>query len=204
MSVGDRLSRSRRQEREGMERFGGVRNPRSGARWDRRNDGRTERELVEFKRTDNRRSITLKYDDLRQLRQHAVVESRRPVLGFELCREHFVVLTERDYHELAAGGRGDGAAPGLRAGLSDVVDGPGQVSRRMRQQRQQPVLRRSPAQRSGQRGQGGLSGNPPGPPRPLPGPRPVSRLRPQQRGEVGRLGRVFRKGTAQNQAGAAP
>jgi hypothetical protein len=200
MTVGDRLMRSRRQEQQGMERFGGVRNPRSGARWDRRNDGRTSTELVEFKRTDNRRSITLKYDDLRQLRQHAVVECRTPVLGFELSGEHFVVLAERDYHELAAGGHPDGPAADLRAPAPRLA-GRGEVLGKLRQQSGQSVLRRSSAQRSGQRGQVGLLGNPPGPPRPLPGPRPVSRLRAGQRREVGRLGRVLRKGAPQDQAG---
>jgi hypothetical protein len=200
---GDRLSRSRRQEEEGMKRFGGVCNPRSGARWDRRNDGRTERELIEFKRTDNERSITLKYDDLHELYRHAMVESRRPVLCFELSGEHFVVLPEREYHELADGGRGPGPASGLRAKASRLVR-PGQVRWKLRQQQRQPVLRRSSAQRSGQRGEVGMPGNSSRPPRPLPDPRPMSRLRPGKRGEVGRLGRVQRKGTPKNQAGTAP
>ena len=199
MTSNDRLSRSRRQERDGVERFGGVQNPRSGARWDRKNDGRTSTELIEFKRTDNRRSITLKYDDLRGLRLHAVVECRVPVLVFELSGEHFVVLREGDYHNLT----GRGAATDLRAGTPRLVRR-SQVSGNGRAQQQQPLLRGSSAQRTGQRSKVGLPRNASAPPRPLPGSRPVSRLRTRERREVGRVGRVQRKGAAGHQASAQP
>ena len=199
MKSDPRLSRSRRQEREGMDRFGGVQNPRSGARWDRKNDGRTSTELVEFKRTDNQRSITLLHDDLRSLRLHAVVECRLPVLCFELAGEHFVVLPEGDYHELADR---DSPPPRLRTGSSRLVRG-GQVSGGLRTRQRQPVLRRSSTQRTGERGQVSVPRNPPRAARPLPGSRPVSQLRPRERREVGRLGRVQRKGTTGDQTGTA-
>jgi hypothetical protein len=183
-----------------MKRFGGVRNPRSGARWDRRNDGRTDTELIEFKRTDNRRSITLLADHLDALYRHAVAECRFPVLGFELCGRHWVVLPEPDYHELAAHRPASGTTRRLRAAATDL-DGPGQVPRAARQ----PVLRRVPAQQlPGARGQVGVPGNPPGPPRPLPRDRGVPRLRDRQRGEVRSLGRVLRKRAAPDQAPAEP
>jgi hypothetical protein len=196
----DRLSRSRRQEREGMQRFGGVQNPRSGARWDRKNDGRTDTELVEFKRTDNRRSITLLYDDLRALRRHAVVEGRVPLLCFELAGEHFVVLPENDYHELAA--RRLSPAAYLRERTARLVSG-SQVSGDVRTRTRQSLLRRSSAQRSGQRGQVSVPRNPSRLPRPLPGARPLSGVRPRERREVGRLGRVQRKGAAGDQTSTA-
>lgn len=182
-----------------MMRFGGVTNPRSGARWDRRNDGRSDRELVEFKRTDNRRSITLFVDDLLALYRHAVGECRVPVLCFELCGKHWVVLPESDYHELVPDRGPSESAPGRGAGNARLAR-PGQVPGAARQ----PVLRRPPAQRSGLRGQVGVLGNPPGPPRPLPSPRPVSRLRPQQQREVGGLGRVLRKRAPQAEAPETP
>lgn len=199
MTVQDRLKRSRRQEQDGMERFGGVRNPRSGARWDRRNDGRTDTELIEFKRTDNRRSITLKFDDLIALYRHAVAECRIPVLCFELCGRQWVLLPESDYHELAAHRPAPGAPDHLRADAPNL-DGPSQVPRVARK----PVLRRVPTQQlPGPRGQVGMPGNPPGPPRCVPGDPRMSRLRHQQRGEVRGLGRVLRKGAPPDQAPTA-
>lgn len=199
MTVQDRLKRSRRQEQDGMERFGGVRNPRSGARWDRRNDGRTDTELIEFKRTDNRRSITLKFDDLIALYRHAVAECRIPVLGFELCGRHWVLLPESDYHELAAHRPAPGPPDHLRADTTDL-DGPGQVPRVARK----PVLRRVPAQQlPGPRGQVGVPGDSSRSPRSVPRTSGLSRLRHQQRGEVRGLGRVLRKGAPPDQAPTA-
>lgn len=193
-----RLSRSRRQEREGMARFGGIQNPRSGARWDRKNDGRTDTELIEFKRTDNKRSITLLYKDLRALKLHAVVERRVPVLGFELAGEHFVVLTENDYRQLAEDGHGDTARD--RAGPPRVVHR-SEVPGNLRSRPGQSVLRRLSAQRTGERGQSSMPRNPSRLPRPLPGSRPVSGLRTRERREVGRLGGLQRKGASGDQTG---
>jgi hypothetical protein len=198
--MNDRLTRSRRQERQGMERFGGVPSPRSGARWDRKNDGRTADELVEFKRTDNRSSITLKYIDLYDLRQHAMAEGRRPVLVFELGGDDFVVIPERDYLDLS-GGRERSPAPGPRTGAARLA-GSSKVLGKLRQRTHQPVVRGPSAQRSGAGGQERVPGDPPGPPRSVPGPRPVSRLRPRQQREVGGLGRVFRARTPPDEAGA--
>jgi hypothetical protein len=182
-----------------MERFGGRPNPRSGARWDRKNDGRTDTELVEFKRTDNRRSITLFHDDLRRLVYHAMVECRRPVLCFELCGDDFVVLPEREYHQLAELRPQPGAVRRLSAHAAHVPRRR-QVPQPLQPRQPQSVLRRSSAQRSGAGGQGRLSGDSPRSPRALPGPRTVPGVRPGERGEVGRLGRVLRKGAAQDEA----
>jgi hypothetical protein len=196
--VNDRLSRSRRQEREGMQRFGGVQNPRSGARWDRKNDGRTDWELIEFKRTDNQKSITLHHKDLRALRLHAVVECRVPVLCFELAGEHFVVLPDGDYHEITAR---RGLTSRLRTGPTRLVrrsQVPGDV-----RPRGQSVLRRLPAQRTGERGQGSLPRNPSRLTGTLPSGRGVSGVRTGERGEVGRLGGLQRKGASRDQTGTA-
>jgi len=178
-----------------MARFGGTQSPRSGAGWSRKNDGRTEWELIEFKRTDNRRSITLLVDDLDSLYHHAVVESRRAVLGFELCGKHWVVLPEPDYHELVLHRQPPDPPGDLREDGSELA-GPGEVPGPARK----PVLRRVPAQQQpGPGSQKRVPGNPPGPPRPLPGPGGLSQLRHRQRGEVRRLGRNQRKGAAPDQ-----
>lgn len=200
MKVQDRLKRSRRQEKRGMERFGGVQNPRSGARWDRRNDGRTDTELVEFKRTDNRSSITLRYADLDALYRHALVESRLPVLVFELGGREWVVLPEPDYHQLVTDRPATGTIRDLREAAPGLAE-PGEVLGELHEQPSQPVLRRFPTQQlAGPRGKVGVPGNPSGPPRPLPGPGGLSQLRDRQRGTVGRLGRVQRKRAASDPA----
>jgi hypothetical protein len=196
--VNGRLARSRRQEREGMQRFGGIQNPRSGARWDRKNDGRTDTELIEFKRTDNQRSITLLYKDLRALRLHAVVECRVPILGFELGGENFVVLHERDYHELVESRR---PASNIRT-LTPRLVRRGQVPGGVRARPGQPVLRRPSAQRSGERSQERVPRHPSRLSREVSGPRPMSGIRPEQRREVGGLGRVQRKGASSDPTGA--
>ncbi len=79
-----------------MARRGGVVNPQSGAGWSRKNDGRTKGTLVEFKRTD-KKQITLKAIDLRDLENHALAEGRTFELGFEVGGKHYVVLSEADY-----------------------------------------------------------------------------------------------------------
>jgi hypothetical protein len=128
-----------------------------------------------------------------------VVECRLPVLCFELAGEHFVVLTENDYHELA--GR-NSPATDLRTGLPRLVQ-KRQMPRDLWARQRQPVLRRSSTQRAGERSKISMSRNPPRPSRPLPGSRPMSGLRTRERREVGRLGRVQRKGTTQDQTGTA-
>ena len=208
-----RLAKARRQEQEGMKRFGGKLNPRSGARPDRKNDGHTAEELVEFKRTDNRWGITLKLRDLRDLEGHALVEGRLPVLVFEIVDQRYVIIPERDYldrvHRSEQGasrptqgpdGHAGDHLPGV--GRSPEVDGSGQMPRKLRSRRDQPVLRRLPAQRPGPGGEVDLPGNPRGAPRPLPSGRPVSGVRPGPRGEVGGLGRVLRKRTSPDQEAA--
>ena len=195
-----RLLLSRQQERKGTARFGGVQNARSGAGWSRKNDGRTDDELIEFKRTDNRSSITLRYDDLHALWLHAVAECRRPILGFELRGEHWVTLPESDYHELVLRGQAADPAGDLRAEIPRLAR-PRKVPRSTGKSRlQRPPAQQYPGAGSTQR----VPGNPSGPPRPLPGPGGLSRLRHRERGEVGRLGRNQRKGTSADSTSTPP
>ena len=181
-----------------MARFGGSQSPRSGAGWSRKNDGRTDDELVEFKRTDNRRSITLLLDDLLKLYRHALAESRRPVLIFELGGREWAVLPESEYQGLRR--PPSDPAGDLRAARPRLAR-----SRKVQRVTGQPVLLRPPAQQHpGTGGQECLPGNPPGPPRPLPGPGGLSDLRHRQRGAVGSLGRNQRKGATAHRQGTTP
>ena len=200
MRIDRRLLLSRQQEKKGMARFGGSQSPRSGAGWSRKNDGRTDDELIEFKRTDSRHSIRLLADDLDALYRHAMAECRIPLLCFELRGKRWLVLPESDYHELAVHRHQPGDAIDLREDVPHLAR-PSQVPRIARK----PVLRRVPAQQ--QPGPGSsqrVPRNPPGPPRPLPGPGGLSQLRHKQRGEVRGLGRVQRKGASPDQAPAEP
>lgn len=93
------LKKSQQQEKKAAKRVGGRVNPGSGSGWARPNDVRGEdgRHLIEYKRTDATKSITLKSSDLRLVEQHGLLESRIPVLGFELGGRNYVVLTEEDW-----------------------------------------------------------------------------------------------------------
>jgi hypothetical protein len=91
-----------------MERHGGVVQPRSGAGPFRKEDGRTSINgpwpiLVQFKRTENRRTITVKTDDLLSVEQNAIAESRHPIYQFELAGRTYMVLTEEDFYDLRSG-----------------------------------------------------------------------------------------------------
>lgn len=81
-------------------RVGGQTDARSGAGWKRKADVRSLTTLFEMKRTDNKRGITVKADDLELLRRHAAQIGRRPVLGFELNGRNYVILMEDDYIEM--------------------------------------------------------------------------------------------------------
>jgi hypothetical protein len=98
----ERIKRSRAQERAGMRRFGGQVHGGSGSGRFRKNDGRTDNELIEFKRTD-KRSITIKAADLENLIRNALAEGRWPVFGLEVGGRNYVILEESDYHELRLG-----------------------------------------------------------------------------------------------------
>jgi hypothetical protein len=130
-----------------------------------------------------------------------VAESRRPVLVFELGGRDWVVLSEPDYHELVERRREPGPDGDLRASQARL-DRPRKMPQPVRHWVNESVLRGSSAQRAGARGQERLPGDPPGASRSVSGPSAMPRLRPRERGEVGRLGRVQRKGAPPDQASA--
>ena len=98
---------SRAQERRTATAIGGVLQPRSGAGDFRKGDVRTPRNqgqpeelLIENKRTDNLKSITLRATDLNAVWQHAAAEGRVPVLGFELAGQDYYVVRQDDLIEM--------------------------------------------------------------------------------------------------------
>lgn len=88
---------SQRQERDTAKRYGGRTQPGSGSGWVHRNDVDTDDLLIENKRTDNERSITIKADDLRQLRINAARRGKVGVMVFYLGGHQYVVLHQDDF-----------------------------------------------------------------------------------------------------------
>lgn len=66
----------------------------------RKNDVRSIEFLFENKFTTNKKSITLKESDLRELTERAILEDRMPVLQFDLANRRYVVLVEDDFVEM--------------------------------------------------------------------------------------------------------
>ncbi len=98
-----RVKASRKQEEATAKAINGRRQPGSGSGWVHRNDVRSDRFLVENKRTDNERTITIKADDLRQLRINAIRLDRIGVLEFYLGGHNYVVLHRDDFSEYVEG-----------------------------------------------------------------------------------------------------
>lgn len=91
------MKKSRKQEVKAAETYRGSRQPGSGAGWVRKNDVRSSELLVECKLTENLKTYTLKFSDLRELEVRAIQEDRMPVLQFDLGGRQYVVLTQDDF-----------------------------------------------------------------------------------------------------------
>ncbi len=89
-----KVKRSQAQERRSARLLGGRRQPQSGAGWANKNDVKTEAYLVEDKRTDNTKQITIKLTDIDALARHAALEGRQPLLNIEIAGRHFVLCEE--------------------------------------------------------------------------------------------------------------
>ena len=90
------IKKSRRQEQDTAKHYNGRVQPGSGSGWLHRNDVRSEQFLIENKRTD-KKSITIKGDDLRSLRINATRLDRVALLEFELGGHNYVVLHRDDF-----------------------------------------------------------------------------------------------------------
>lgn len=91
------IKKSRRQEKDTAKAHNGRVQPGSGSGWVHRNDVLAERFLIENKRTDNERSITIKADDLRQLRINATRRDRIGLLEFYLGGHNYIILHRDDF-----------------------------------------------------------------------------------------------------------
>lgn len=90
--------KSQRQEKRGAALLGGSRNAGSGNK-ERKNDVRAEDISVEYKYTD-KKSYSLKLDELLQAEKHALLDGREMLFGIEMGGRHFVVLSEDYYVQL--------------------------------------------------------------------------------------------------------
>ena len=91
--------RSKQQEERTAERYNGSRNVMSGAGWVRKNDVRTIDLLIENKFTD-KKSYSIKSNEMVKLSRTAILEDRIPVLQVDLGGPSYVVLLENDFLEM--------------------------------------------------------------------------------------------------------
>lgn len=91
------MKKSRKQEASAAKVYNGSRQPGSGAGWVRKNDVRSENLLLECKLTENLKTYTVKYSDLRELEIRAIQEDRLPVLQFDIAGRQYVILTQDDF-----------------------------------------------------------------------------------------------------------
>lgn len=92
-----RIKLSRKQEKDSAKFHNGRVQPGSGSGWVRPNDVQAERFLVENKRTDNERSITIKADDLRRVRVNATRRDLIGILEFYLGGQNYIILHRDDF-----------------------------------------------------------------------------------------------------------
>ena len=90
---------SKKHEDRLAKKFDGKRNAGSGSFWQRKGDVRTPELLIEHKWT-GKTQITVKAAVLEKIVTEAILDSRRPVLGFHLNKEDYVCLLEADFYEL--------------------------------------------------------------------------------------------------------
>ena len=94
--MNEKNKRSNKQEKRTADKYNGSRNVMSGAGWVRKNDVRTEDLLVENKYTD-KKSYSIKSEEMVKLARTAILEDRMPVLQVDLGGRSYVVLLEDDF-----------------------------------------------------------------------------------------------------------
>ena len=88
--------RAKKQEERTAKKYDGSRNVMSGAGWVRKNDVRTFDLLIENKFTD-KKSFSIKSDEMVKLARTSILEDRVPVLQIDLGGRSYVVLLEDDF-----------------------------------------------------------------------------------------------------------
>lgn len=93
-----RLQRSRQQEARGARLHGGRVQPGSGNGATHKGDVKTEKSLIEYKRTDGKQ-LTIKLEWLEKVRRESLVIGRTQLFGFELGGRDYVVMEAADLPE---------------------------------------------------------------------------------------------------------
>lgn len=189
-----------------MVAHGGRVNPRSGARWDRKNDGRNDETLFEFKRTDNATQITIKFKDLVGVENNAVAEGRRGALGFELGGRDYIIRPAEDDIERGPGGNNRETEQLVPTKMVRQRKMPRDSNSPEWQSTGKPFLRRVSREWESESGEEILQGHPSRLPRPVPGTRSVSSIRSGTRSErrLRSVGRDERAGAPVDEETGAP
>src|SRR5256885_2807129 len=106
VALDPRIKKSRQQEARGASLHDGSINTGSGNTPWRKNDVRVDDEfLIEYKRTD-RNSISIKAQDLEQLRTNALLEGRTPLMGLELGGRDWTLIETSEFQRRREPGAG--------------------------------------------------------------------------------------------------
>lgn len=110
--VDPKIARSRAQERRGVKQHGGSQNVGSGNTPYRKSDVRLDRDyLIEYKRTD-KKSLTIKLEDLETNRTNAYLEGRNPLFGIELGGRDWIMVEASEFERIRSGCAGTGLVGG--------------------------------------------------------------------------------------------
>jgi hypothetical protein len=101
--VTDLRKLSQQQEQRVAKLIGGSVNAGSGSGWKRKNDVRGPGMLWELKLT-GKKQITIKLQDLEDLRKHAILDGLLPVFGIQFAgsNRNYVLLDEADFLEMTS------------------------------------------------------------------------------------------------------
>ncbi|GHB52660.1 hypothetical protein GCM10010331_45370 [Streptomyces xanthochromogenes] len=93
------LKRSQDQEKKLADRYDGTVNPGSGNGWIHKNDVRSDRFSFEAKTTE-KRSYSLKLDDLLKAEKNALISGREMVFAVELGGRNWMVVSQELFDTL--------------------------------------------------------------------------------------------------------
>lgn len=91
---------SQKHEQRLAARYDGTTNAGSGSFWSRKGDIRAARFVIEHKYTGAKKSIAIKAEWLKTIRNIGLMESKMPILAFHLDGKNYFILDEDDFDEL--------------------------------------------------------------------------------------------------------
>lgn len=91
---------SQKHEKRLAARYDGSTNAGSGSFWSRKGDIRAARFVIEHKYTGAKKSISIKAEWLKTIRNIGLMESKMPILAFHLDGKNYFILDEDDFDEL--------------------------------------------------------------------------------------------------------